>query len=112
MELGSTHKEKQQVAEEGVKLALRFHLIAKPVLQDSLRPILTDLAFVNRITLHLLRHLHVLLVSAQGGGRGASKDARTHVHTRTHARMHVAVRRRTCCRRTSTSHSEKNLRSI
>ncbi|KAL4439666.1 hypothetical protein ABPG75_002667 [Micractinium tetrahymenae] len=61
MELGSTHESIIDVAKGGVLLALEHNMLPKPILQEALRPILTDLAFYNRINLRLLRHLHRLL---------------------------------------------------
>jgi hypothetical protein len=63
MELGSPHEAIINVAKSGVLLALEHNMLPKPILQEALRPILTDLAFYNRINLRLLRHLHHLLVS-------------------------------------------------
>jgi transformation/transcription domain-associated protein len=61
MELGSTHDVTAEVAKSGVLLALEHNMLPKSILQEALRPILTDLAFYNRIHLRLLRHLHRLL---------------------------------------------------
>ncbi|PSC74456.1 transformation transcription domain-associated -like [Micractinium conductrix] len=61
MELGSQHDAIIAVAKKGVLLALEHNMLPKPILQEALRPILTDLAFYNCINLRLLRHLHRLL---------------------------------------------------
>ncbi|KAL4854024.1 Transcription-associated protein 1 [Chlorella vulgaris] len=57
----SPHEAIINVAKSGVLLALEHNMLPKPILQEALRPILTDLAFYNRINLRLLRHLHHLL---------------------------------------------------
>jgi hypothetical protein len=61
MELGSPHDSIVEVAKIGVLQALEHNMLPKPILQEALRPILTDLAYYYRINLRLLRHLHRLL---------------------------------------------------
>jgi transformation/transcription domain-associated protein len=60
-QLGSSHDRVVALATEGVQVTLKHNLLEKPVLQDGLRPILMDLAIWQRMTVHLLRHVHRLL---------------------------------------------------
>jgi hypothetical protein len=62
-QLGSLQDRVVALATEGVQITVAQSLLKKEVLQEGLRPILIDLAVYQRMTVHLLRHVHRLLVS-------------------------------------------------
>lgn len=61
--LGSTSERVVALSVEGIETILKHKMLEKNMLQEALRPILMDLAVYQRMTLHLLRHVHRLLVS-------------------------------------------------
>ena len=61
-QLGSSQDRVVRLATNGVQVTVMHNLLEKMVLQEGLRPILMDLAMYQRMTVHLLRHVHRLLV--------------------------------------------------
>ena len=76
---------------------------------STCRPILTDLAFYNRINLRLLRHLHRLLVRCTSRLGAATRSGCCASPLLTRER--VAGVCRTCCLASSTSRWVTNFRS-
>ena len=60
-QLTSPDKEAVKSAQEGLGLYMMSHKIPKPLLQTSLRPILSNLAHYNKLKLPLLQGLARLL---------------------------------------------------
>ena len=61
LRLGSADEEVVALCARGIKLSVALGVLQKTALQEALRPVLTDLAFYQKLTLPLLTHLHRLL---------------------------------------------------